>query len=137
MKAAYGEEVSTVLTRLEAIKTELETWYAKRIPDNEIVDAIKVTYDDLMTRADQEINSFTGTYKTIRTAIVPQQMWVKILFTINAVHSRTFVNDPIYAETSWLQGTSKAKGQGQEQSVGASATWSSCPRCSHMIGCYS
>lgn len=71
MKVAYKGEVSATSTALEAVKTELETWYAQRIPDNQIVGAVKETYDGLMARADGELNSFAGTAKTIRSAVIP------------------------------------------------------------------
>ena len=73
MKTAYGEELSKTMEGLDAAKIALETWYAKRIPEKDIVDAVKTTYDELMALGDQEINRFTGTTKSIRNAMVPYQ----------------------------------------------------------------
>ena len=74
MKAAYAEEVSNLTTKLEAAKMSLETWYAKRIEDKDIVDEVKETYDSLMNLADNELNQFTGSMKSIRTAMATQQV---------------------------------------------------------------
>ena len=40
MKTAYGEELSKTMAGLDAAKIALETWYAKRIPEKDIVDAV-------------------------------------------------------------------------------------------------
>ena len=76
MKTAYGEELSKTMEGLDAAKIALETWYAKRIPEKDIVDGVKTTYDDLMALGDQEINRFMGTTKSIRNAMVPYQSYL-------------------------------------------------------------
>lgn len=72
MKQAYAEEVVKLSTSLSSTKMELETWYAKRYEDKDIKGPVKDTYDQLMTQADSELNQYTGSIKSIRTAMAPQ-----------------------------------------------------------------
>ena len=72
MKQAYAEEVVKLSTSLSSVKMELETWYAKRFEDKDLVGPVKDTYDQLMTQADSEINIYTGSIKSIRSAMAPQ-----------------------------------------------------------------
>ena len=70
MKVAYQEEIDKLQVSLDATKLELETWYAKRYEDKDLVGEVKETHDTLVCRADQGINHFMGTVKSIRTALV-------------------------------------------------------------------
>ena len=70
MKAAYQQEITRVQTDLEQCKMNMESWYALRIPDAEIVGDQRERYDESMNEADKHIGDFMGTMKTIRNAIV-------------------------------------------------------------------
>ena len=69
-----------MMASLESAKMELETWYALRKTDADLVGAVKETYDNLMTRADTEINQFNGGLKPIRNAMVPQLVLDNLCF---------------------------------------------------------
>ena len=124
MKTAYGEELGGVMASLEAIKIELETWYSKRVPDAEILGAIKDTYDDLMNRADGEINRFTGTTKTIKTAIVSQsnlsctctKAWDKVSIVLTLWLFKISPSKYLISQLFWGSSEAKSEGEGESQS---------------------
>ena len=70
MKKAYNEELESVRMELESVKTELETWYANRYEESQITGPVKDTFENLMSRADAQISSYTGIAKTIRGSVV-------------------------------------------------------------------
>eukprot|EP00435_Cladocopium_sp_Y103_P052853 s438_g16.t1 len=69
MKKAYHEELDSSRMELESVKTELETWYANRYEESQMVGAIKETFESLMSRADAQISSYSGIAKTIRGSV--------------------------------------------------------------------
>lgn len=69
MKKAYCDEVGDVEKELSSVKLQLETFYAKRHADKDIVEAVKEEYDSLMSAADRVLNTFAGCMKTVRTAM--------------------------------------------------------------------
>lgn len=56
---------------LDTAKLQLESFYAQRHEEKDIVGTIKDSYDELMVLADNEINQFTGSIKSIKSAMVP------------------------------------------------------------------
>lgn len=70
MKNAHMAEINRTIEKLEEVKGLLEVFYAERHPEETIVDALRGRYDDLMSRADEELKLYNQTSRNIRAAVV-------------------------------------------------------------------
>lgn len=77
MKNAYIEEVEGCKLDLENAKISLETWYAKRYPEAEIVGAVKEEYERHMGTAEKVLQQYNGKSKQIRSAMAPPKAKAK------------------------------------------------------------
>ena len=73
MKVAYREEIESSKKTLEATKLELESWYANRYTDEQVIGdaSLKEQHDTLVLHADNVLHQYQGTSKNIRSACVP------------------------------------------------------------------
>ena len=71
MTKAYTEELQELENNIDRCKATCETWYAKRLTDEQVVDAEKTTFDDLVAGADCLIKSFGTSTKLIKGALAP------------------------------------------------------------------
>ena len=70
MKNAHIAEIDRTIDVLEKAKGSLEVFYAERHPEDTIVDDLRVRYDGLMNKADEELKLYTQTSRNIRAAVV-------------------------------------------------------------------
>ena len=70
MKIGYVSELHARKKNIDAAKSKLEGWYAKRLDETAVVGGEKASFDKLMAAADNAILAANGTLASIRKAIV-------------------------------------------------------------------
>ena len=69
MLDAYMAELADIISNFDALKAEMEQWYAKRLEDKDVVDEAKQTYDKLMSLCEDGLSSSGKSMKLIKNAI--------------------------------------------------------------------
>ena len=78
MKSGYEAELNNHQKKLNDSKADLEEFYAARHEDKDIAGPLKDRYDDMITKADATILSFTTGVKLVKAAIVPRLFFTEM-----------------------------------------------------------
>ena len=79
MKSGYEAELNNHQKKLTESKAFLEEFYAARHEDKDIAGELKDRYDDMITKADATMLSFTTGVKLVKAAIVPRLFFARDL----------------------------------------------------------